>query len=403
MRHVPTAHEATQPLREEDLRQWRLIDVFRQRLGTTMQKLSVGGSWVDPARGLKLAEYLSLFLFAQVNPILATTRALCAASQLARVQRELCGQSVSLGSFSEAQHLTDPAWLEKLFIELAAEIPGPAPVDPHQAWQQWFARDGSLLSALPRMHWALFGGGKAKRSGGANNAVRLHLSFNLLEDKPASMRVTDGKTCERKTWREQWEKGAAYVGDRYYAEDYKTLRQVDKHGCTYVIRLCDQAVLTILEELPVEAADRAVGVVRHAWVQLGRRPEDHVGPVRVVWVHSATAGELRIASNLPVEKASAELISVIYRRRWQIEGFFKWLKCLLNCRHWLAESQRGVTIQLYLALIAALLLQLMVGQRPNRRMLELIRLYQMGWATLDELTNGVLRESQRLAARSKKS
>jgi hypothetical protein len=112
-------------------------------------------------------------------------------------------------------------------------------------------------------------------------------------------------------------------------------------------------------------------------------------------VHSATAGELRLATNLPTAQAPAELIAVMYRRRWQIEGFFKWLKCLLGCRHWLAESQRGVTIQLYLALIAAVLLQLATGQRPNRRLLELIRLYQIGWATLDELLAGVTRQSQR--------
>src|SRR5438045_9593296 len=98
MRHVPTAHEATQPLREEDLRQWPRIDVFRQRLGTTMQKLSVGGSWVDPARGLKLAEYLSLFLFAPINPIRATTPAVCAASQRAGGDREGRGQSGAWGS-----------------------------------------------------------------------------------------------------------------------------------------------------------------------------------------------------------------------------------------------------------------------------------------------------------------
>jgi len=39
-----------------------------------------------------------------------------------------------------------------------------------------------------------------------------------------------------------------------------------------------------------------------------------------------------------------------------VELFFRWLKCILGQRHWLAESPRGVTIQLYLALIAALLL-----------------------------------------------
>jgi len=391
---VVRAVESAQALREEDLRQWQLIDTFRQQLSRLGPVLPASSTWSDPARKLQLSEYLSLFLFALVNPILATTRALCAASDLSRVQRELCGRSVSLGSFSEAQHLIEPAWLERLFTELVTQVPGPAPRDPHQAWQQWFARDGSLLPALPRMHWALFGGGKAKKSGAPNNAVRLHLSFHLLDDKPAAAYITDGKTCERKTWKAQWERGAAYVGDRYYAEDYQCLSQLDAQGCAYIVRLCDQAVLTVLEERPLTEADRAAGVVRQARVQLGRRACDRIQGVRVVWVQSATAGVLRLATNLPVADAPAQLISVMYRRRWQIEGFFKWLKCLLGCRHWLAESQRGVTIQLYLVLIAAVLLQLATGKRPNKRMLELIRLHQMGWATLEELTRGLERELQ---------
>jgi len=399
---MASVDEAIQPLREEDLRQWRLIASFRQQLGRMAPALPAGSTWQDPARKLQLADYLSLFLFALVNPVLATTRALCGASELARVQRELCGRPVRLGSFSEAQHLTDPAWLETLFTQLAAQVSGPAPRDPHQAWQQWFARDGSLLPALPRMHWALFGGGKAKKSGAANRAVRLHLSFHLLDDKPAAAQITHGKTCERKTWKAQWERGAAYVGDRYYAEDYQCLKELDAQGCAYIVRLCDPAVVTVLAELPLTDADRAAGVTRQARVQLGRRACERIGPLRVVWVQSATAGELRLATNLPVADAPAQLIAVMYRRRWQIEGFFKWLKCLLGCRHWLAESQRGVTVQLYLALIAAVLLQLATGQRPTKRMLELIRLYQMGWATLAELTRGLEREAAR-AAKNKKS
>lgn len=394
---------AAEPLQEVDLRQWRLIEAFQRELQRTLPAAAGAGTWADPDRRLRLPHYLSLFLFALVNPVLQTTRALCAASHLTRVQRELCGgRPVSLGSFSEAQHLVDPAWLERLFTQLAGQVTGPPPSNPQQAWQQWFARDASLLPALPRMHWALFGGGKAKKSGAPNNAVRLHVSFHLLEDKPVAARITDGKTCERKTWKAQWERGAAYVGDRYYAEDYQCLHQLEGAGCAYVVRLRDEAVLTLVEELPLSPADRAAGVVRQARVKLGRRACDRIEGVRVVWVHRATAGELRLATNLPESQAPAELISVMYRRRWQIEGFFKWLKCLLGCRHWLAESQRGVTVQLYLALIAAVLLQLATGQRPNKRMLELIQLYQMGWASLEELIGGLQAERQKAERRGAK-
>lgn len=392
------------PLLESDLAQWRVIEAFNRALSELGPILPAQSSWSDPERKLKLTHYLSLFLFGLVNPVLKTTRALCSATQFSRVQRELSeGQTVSLGSFSEAQHLVEPAWLERLFTELSSQVPGPAPKDPHQAWQQWFARDGSLLPALPRMHWALFGGGKAKKSGAANNAVRLHLSFNLLDDKPAVAQVTNGKTCERKSWKSQWEPGTAYVGDRYYAEDYQCLRELDKKGCAYIVRLRDEAVVTVLEELPLSPADRSAGVIRQALVQLGRRPCDRVDGVRVVWVQSATAGVLRLVTNLPPAQAAAELISVMYRRRWQIEGFFKWLKCLLGCRHWFAESQRGATIQIYLALIAAVLLQGATGQRPTKRQMELIQLYQMGWVTLEEVKQEIAAHHERAKNRAAKN
>ena len=84
------------------------------------------------------------------------------------------------------------------------------------------------------------------------------------------------------------------------------------------------------------------------------------------------------------EDLSAELIGLIYRQRWQIELFFKWIKTILNCRHWLAESPEGVRIQIYCVLIASLLLMLWSGQRPNQRMVESLQWYWMGLATAEE-------------------
>ena len=92
----------------------------------------------------------------------------------------------------------------------------------------------------------------------------------------------------------------------------------------------------------------------------------------------------------------AELVAALYRQRWQIELFFRWIKCILGCRHWLAESPRGVAIEIYLALIAALLLQLYSGRRPNRRMMELIQLYLLGVASHQDLQAGWQRQLLRL-------
>ena len=85
----------------------------------------------------------------------------------------------------------------------------------------------------------------------------------------------------------------------------------------------------------------------------------------------------------------AELISTIYRYRWEIETLFKWIKCNLQCRHLLAESLKGVTIQIYLAIIASMLLFLAIGRKPTKRELELIHFYSIGWASLKELIKGL--------------
>ena len=71
--------------------------------------------------------------------------------------------------------------------------------------------------------------------------------------------------------------------------------------------------------------------------------------------------------------------------RWQIEQFFRWLKCVLNCRHLLSCNQNGVELQVYTALIASMLITLWVGGKPTKRTYEMLCLYFQGWATLAEL------------------
>jgi hypothetical protein len=264
-----------------------------------------------------------------------------------------------------------------------------------QAWQQWFARDSSLFAALPRMSWALYGGGRA---GAKNNAVRLHLNFHLLEDKPAGLQVVPGKACERKVWREVLASGAGYVGDRNFGQDHGLLGELEQKGCRYVLRFNERDIVSVEEELPLSAAEQAASVQRQAWARLGCRQRRSVR-VRVVWIAMADGHTLRLVTNVPPEQLSAAEVGLLYRRRWQIECFFRWVKCLLGCRHWLAESQQGVTLQLYLALIAAVLLQLSLGRRPNKRMLELFQMYQLGWASLEELLAGLHRQQARERAR----
>jgi len=96
-----------------------------------------------------------------------------------------------------------------------------------------------------------------------------------------------------------------------------------------------------------------------------------------------------LAVGVDREAMSAELVGLAYRYRWQIELFFKWIKCILKCRHLLAESPQGVQIQLYCALIAAMMLFALTGRKPTKRDMEMIQFYFSGLATFEELESSL--------------
>jgi len=383
----------SEPLSDAALMRWRLIADFQERLEKHLSPRRAG-SWSDPQRQLQSIDYLSLFLLGLFNPVVRTMRGLCAASDLPRVQEEVCGRHVSLGSFSEAQALIEPELLQNIFVELGREVlarNGPSV----QNARRWLIQDSSLFEALPRMHWALW-----RRQHKTQAQVRLHLSLDLESQVPARASVTAGKVCERKEWKRALRRGDATIGDRYYGENYKLLGELDERGVVFVVRLRDQAAIQVQEERTLSPADRAAAVIQDAWVKLGCNKRYESDRVRMVRVQTQNE-VLLLATNLKPEELSAGEVALLYKERWRIELFFRWIKCILGCRHWLAESPQGAALQIYLALIAALLLQLYTGERPNRRLMELLQFYAMGWATADDLMAGVQRQ-QAKAERKKK-
>jgi len=87
---------------------------------------------------------------------------------------------------------------------------------------------------------------------------------------------------------------------------------------------------------------------------------------------------------------SAEMIGLLYRYRWHIELFFRWFKCILGCSHLLANSKNGITIQVYCAVIASLLIRLWTGRKPTKKTFEVICLYLAGWVDPEELSEHIL-------------
>ena len=371
------ARKSNPPIEASQLHRWQLLREFNRHLARAFESVPLHPSWQDPQRLLAAADYTSLFLLGVFNPIVTSMRGLCQASRLEKVQREVCRRKVSAGSFSEAQHLLDPELLKHVYAGLSAELARRRPKAPKGAVASMQIVDSSLWYVLPRMHWAVW-----RKQYVTQRALRLHVKFQVADALPAQISLTPGNVCERKEWEALAAPGEFHVGDRYYGEDYQALSRLMERGCSFIVRLRSDACWGVEEELPVDELARQAGGFWQAWVRLGKAGQ---GPrVRVVRILGQEE-QLFLATNLTEAEMSAELVSHCYRQRWQVELFFRWLKHIMGPRHWMAESRNGVSVQIYLTLIAAQLLQLFSGARPNKRALELLQFLALGWATPAEV------------------
>ncbi len=261
--------------------------------------------------------------------------------------------------------------------------------------------DGTLLTALPRIAEASL---LKRQTGSGQVKWCLHTHFDVEKYVPDRIDVTPdggGENDERAVLERVLERDRLYVMDRGYAK-FSLFNAIVKHGSSYVCRLRDNSVYEVVEERPLTDADRQVDVLSDQIVHIGlsakaaNRP-DH--PVRLVIVkvtpHESRGkyrggssgvdsdGFLRIMTNLL--DVPAEIIALIYQRRWEIEVFFRTFKHLLGCRHLLSHHPDGIKIQTYCAIIACLLINLWTGRRPTKRTHEMVCYYLMGWATEEEL------------------
>jgi Transposase DDE domain len=354
-------------------------------LGSLLERLRPVGTARDRAgnRQLFYDQYAALFLLYFFSPVLSSLRGLHEATGLDKVQKLLGGRRVSLGALSEAGRVFDPEPLREIVADLAQRV---APAQLPQEWEalrHLTAVDGSLLPALPRMAWALW-------LDPQHRAAKMHVHFEVLRGIPVAVTVTDGNASEVVQLRRTLQAGRLYVIDRGYAE-YQLFQDIHDAGSSFVGRLRDNAVWTVVEERPVSAAARAAGVRSDRVVWLGGPQSGRVfhQPVRVLEVatgkmdaHGRAEVLLLGTDRLDLD---AELVALAYRFRWSVELFFRWLKCILGCRHLLGESLQGLTIQVYVALLASLLITLWTGRKATKRTFEMFCFYFQGWASAEEV------------------
>jgi hypothetical protein len=369
------------PVAAGDLQGFKYFEMVHPLLA----RLHADGTTRDKAsnRQLFFDQYAALLLLYFFNPILTSFNGLRQATELDKVQKVLgCGR-VSAGSLSEAQAVFNPILLQGIITELADQV---APVTPPKEWaalKDLVAVDGSLLPCCSRMAWALW-------QDDDHRAAKMHVHFEVLRGIPIKVSVTQGNGSETEQLRQALQAGRLYVDDRGYAE-YQLFQDIIDAKSSFIGRLRDNAVWQVIKERPLTAQDRAAGVVRDLEVWLGGDQSGLVfkQALRVVEIKTGkTAANGKTEVLLLVTDRmdlAAELVGLGYRFRWSVELFFRWFKCILGRRHLLCESANGVAIQVYVAIIASLLLSLWAGKKPTKRTYEMFCLFFAGWATEAEL------------------
>ena len=355
-------------------------------LGPLFAHLRTVGTERDRAgnRLLFYDQYATLMLLYFFNPTVTSLRGLQQTTTLTKVQERLGVRRTSLGTLSEAAYVFDAGLVHEVLTTLGAQLRPHMSLADQEALAQLTAVDGSLLPALPRMAWALW-------QDDQHRAAKMHVAFAVLRHGPVDVTVTAGNASERAEWRRLVQPGGFYVVDRGYA-DYGLFQDLHDWPCSFICRVQDNAAYEVHEERPVSLAAEAAGVRRDALLRrLGTAHHTRLlpQPFRVVLVATGkthadgTPDVLVLVTNrLDLD---AELVALAYRYRWAVELFFRWVKCVLGCRHLLSHGVNGVRIQVYAALIASLLISLWIERAPTKRTYEMLCFYLAGWATEAEL------------------
>ncbi len=208
---------------------------------------------------------------------------------------------------------------------------------------------GIRLSSLSA-EWAQFCAGVS--------GAKLHIVYNPDSARPSFAAVTPANVNDITVAKAMPIKpGATYVFDLGYY-DYGWWAKLNDAGCRIVTRLKVNTPLTVVAENPVPAGCAIVSDrIGHLPARQARsRQNPFHDPVRELRVRTETGKILRIVSN--DLDAPADEIAALYKRRWQIELFFRWVKHTLKIRHFYGTSENAVRIQIAVALIAFLLLRM---------------------------------------------
>ena len=261
------------------------------------------------------------------------------------------------------------ALYEALFGKLLSRCQGMTPNHDFRFNNPLYSLDASTidlcLSAFP---WADFRTTKG--------AIKLHVGLNHAGYLPEFVTITDGKTSDIEAGRAlEFPKGSMVAIDRGY-NDYAWYNQLTNKGIFFVTRLKSNAKIRVVSRRTVLSGK---GLSSDQTIKFTGALTAKKCPIelRRIGYRDPETGKhyIFLTNNF---KLAAKTIADIYKARWQVELFFKWIKQNLKIKSFIGTSKNAVMTQIWIALCVYLLLAFIKFQsKLKKSMQQILRLLQL--------------------------
>lgn len=258
-------------------------------------------------------------------------------------------KDVARSTLAKANEIRDWRIYYDLFVDLIGNL---------KSFEQKEAKNVvKLIDSTPIMlnlnqhKWAE----KTQRIGG----LKVHLMYDLTKEIPVYFEITGAKKSDISAAKTiKLKKGTTYVFDKGYT-DYNWWKEIDDNQSYFVTRLKKKAnikELSIIQETNELVSSQLVGLASKKVNHKQKVNEYYGKTLKKVHVKRENKEDLILITN--DLKRSDEEIADLYKKRWQIELFFKWIKQNLKIKKFLGRSENAIKTQICIAMITFVLLRL---------------------------------------------
>jgi len=310
-------------------------------------------------KGFSSWDHLVSLVFAQLGGVSSLRELEAVWNAQAAHHYHLGSGAVCRSTVSDANRRRPSAIFLAAFAALSEQAGGGL---PHHGEEMLRLIDATPIPLTSMSRWAEWNG--------RTRGLKAHLVYDPDADRPVRLEITAATVNDVVVGRAgPIEPAATYVFDKAYV-DYAWWRRLDQAGCRFVTRPKSNVPLRLVEQRAVSQTDRQESAIdSDSVVTLGSQQRARL-PIllRRIVLHRPDGRPLTLLSN-DLQRAAGE-IAQLYKKRWQIELLFRWIKQHLKIRTFLGRCENAIRLQIIAAMIAYLLLRI-AAARSRAHMLAL--------------------------------